>query len=49
MLVSPGLVNLHAIANLDLQVLRMDASNESTFPKRKVLRYGREPALHSHR
>ena len=33
MLVSPGLINLHAIANLDLQVLRMDASNESTFPK----------------
>ena len=35
MLVSPGLINLHAIANLDLQVLRMDASNESTFPKPK--------------
>ena len=33
MLVSPGLINLHAIANLDLQVLRMDASNESTFSK----------------
>ena len=31
----PGLINLHAIANLDLQVLRMDASNESTFPKPK--------------
>ncbi len=33
MLVSPGLINLHAIANLDLQVLRMDATNESKFPK----------------
>ena len=29
MLVSPGLINLHAIANLDLQVLRMDASSDS--------------------
>ena len=35
MLVSPGLINLHAIANLDLQVLRMDASDDSTFPKPK--------------
>ena len=33
MLVSPGLINLHAIANLDLQVLRMDAGGETTFPK----------------
>ena len=33
MLVSPGLINLHAIANLDLQVLRMDASSDSTYTK----------------
>ena len=35
MLVSPGLVNLHAIANLDLQVLRMDMGGGNTFPKSK--------------
>ena len=35
MLVSPGLINLHAIANLDLQVLRMDANSDSAFSKSK--------------
>ena len=33
MLVSPGLINLHAIANLDLQVLRIDGEEDSGFPK----------------
>ncbi len=32
-LVSPGLINLHAIANLDLQVLRMDVGDEESFAK----------------
>lgn len=32
-LVSPGLINLHAIANLDLQVLRMDGRDDGAYPK----------------
>ena len=32
-LVSPGLINLHAIANLDLQVLHIDGQDDSGFPK----------------
>ena len=32
-LVSPGLINLHAIANLDLQVLHIDGRDDSGFPK----------------
>ena len=33
MLVSPGLINLHAIANLDLQVLHIDGPDDANFPK----------------
>ena len=33
MLVSPGLINLHAIANLDLQVLHIDGPEDANFPK----------------
>ena len=33
MLVSPGLINLHAIANLDVQVLHVDGPDDAGFPK----------------
>lgn len=34
-LVSPGLINLHCIANLDLQLLKIDASRKDFFSKPK--------------
>ena len=35
-LVSPGLINLHCIANLDLQLLKMDSKDGEAFPKPKA-------------
>jgi cytosine/adenosine deaminase-related metal-dependent hydrolase len=34
-IVSPGLINLHCIANLDLQLLKMDSGDGEAFPKPK--------------
>ncbi|SVD23271.1 uncharacterized protein METZ01_LOCUS376125, partial [marine metagenome] len=34
-IVSPGLINLHCIANLDLQLLKMDSGDGEALPKPK--------------
>ena len=48
-LVSPGLINLHAIANLDLQVLHIDGRDDSGLSKGSIISYGPQLPLSSYR
>jgi 5-methylthioadenosine/S-adenosylhomocysteine deaminase len=43
-LISPGLINLHCIANLDLQILRIDVDHVG-FPKRRAWFDGQQQVL----
>ena len=44
-LISPGLINLHCIANIDLQPLRLDGAEAGGFPKSKAWFEGTDNVL----